>query len=489
MYRKNKLLLILIFVCLTLSLFLTPVANADGCIFIPTVEQWMISYEEKQIGIINYENGIERLTLIIDIKNSSLNTNEAFWLFPVPGHENVDIGIIKDINFFRGGYSDIRHSSKRDLINSAIFMSFSQAYISFIPLLWYYTTGFYSMGSTSNKDITIYENVEKMGLSAQLISANNSQALEEYLEEKNIILPDNATKVISEYIGKDYSFVVSWISDIDTFKKEAYVNASRQYYWYYGEPFYVLGVTVDFPTKEIFYPLKITSLYDEKIIPILIQVNGFVTPKNTFDNMYVDYYLGYTEIQIRTASKDFTDDLWIKDQAPLNIQIAKFVKTNLFLISIFLFILSSVFASIVSAAIVYFKNKPVYWKFAMIGLSNFLSIFFVFIMCLHFKIDRNFIKTPIEKERKVSKTFNLAFHITFLVLGLFCLALFLSTFFYFSVYRVFFILSIMGIPIGILMFIYGGIKKPKITLFTGLFSLFFFVFLIAFNVVLQTVIS
>jgi len=91
MYRKNKFLLILVFVCLSLDLFLTSIADADGCIFIPTVDQWMVSYEEKQIGIINYENGRERLTLVIDIKNSSLNANEAFWLFPVPGNKNIDI--------------------------------------------------------------------------------------------------------------------------------------------------------------------------------------------------------------------------------------------------------------------------------------------------------------------------------------------------------------------------------------------------------------
>ena len=487
MYRKNKFLLILVFVCLSLDLFLTSIADADGCIFIPTVDQWMVSYEEKQIGIINYENGRERLTLMIDIKNSSLNTNEAFWLFPVPGNENIDIDIIKDVEFFRGERFDIRESSKRALGDSAIFMSFlSQPYISFASFIlfpWYYMGGSY-MGSAPNDNITVYENIEKMGLTAQLISANNSQALEEYLQEKNITLPSNATKIINEYIGKNYSFVVSWISDIDTFKKEAYVNASFQYYWYYyqyyGEPFYVLGLTVDFPTKEIFYPLKITSLYGEKIIPILIQVNGFVTPKNTFDKMYVDYYSEYTEIQIRTASRNFTDDMWIKNQAPLNIQIAKFVKTNIFLVSLLLFILSSIFASIVSATIVYFKNKPIYWKFAMIGLSNFLSIFFVFIMCLHLNIDRNFVnKRSIEKERKVSENFDSIFHIIFLVLGLTYLILFLSAFLY---PPNIFILSIVLMLIGILMFIYGGIKKPKTTLFTGLFSLFFLIFLIIFDI-------
>lgn len=486
---QKKFLLILILSCLSFSLFSTSIADGDGCIFIPTVDRWIISYEEKQIGIINYENGRERLTLMIDVKNSSLDANEAFWLFPVPGNKNIDIDIMKDVDFFRGG-DRIRDVSKKILVDSAIFMSLSQAYISFIPILWYILSPHESAGSTTiNKDITIHENIEKMGLTAQLISANNSEALEEYLEEKNITLPENATEIIDEYIGKNYSFVVSWISDIDNFKKEVYANASKYYSWYYGEPFYVLGLVVDFPTKEIFYPLKITSLYGEKIIPILIQVNGFVIPKYTFDNMNVNYYLDYsgkeyTEIHIRTPSKAFKEDLWIKNQAPLNVQFAKFVKANILLISLLLFILSSIFASIVSARIVYFKNKPIYWKFAMIGLSNFLSIFFVFTVCSYLDIDRNFVKKPIKGKRKVSEGLDFTFRTSFLVLGVIGLVLLLSSLLY-CLFELFMLFLIVLMIVGILMFVYGGIKRPQLTLFTGLFSLFFLVFLITFNLLLQ----
>lgn len=485
MHLKKLFGIMLVFFCLTFTLLLTPTVNSDGCVFIPTVEEWIMSYEEKQMALIDYEDGIEELTISVDIRNSSLNASKAFWIFPIPSKpEDADIDITNDIDFHYYGREDIRDKVKDDILGSMLFMSLSQSYVSIFPFLYFYVFS-YSMGYSANSDIEIYDHIEKMGLTSELIYANTSLALDQYLNDKNISLPENATNVIDEYIGKDYSFVVSWISDLDKFKNETYNTNIYEYYWQYQEPHYIFGLKVSFPTDEIFYPMKLTSIYGDKKIPVLIQINGHVTPENNYDEMSSTYYEGYTEIEINTKASEFTEDLLIKNEAPASVQIADWISSNFVLFSIIIFVLSSIFASLISSAISYYKNKPIYWKFALIGLSNFLTIFFVFFICSIMKTSQKFVKKPI-KEKNPSKKLIFSFRLTFLILGILTIAsvflMFLSPYFLFM-------LAALLITYGVLMFIYGGIKDPRTTIYIGLFSIFFFVFLALFSISLTFLIN
>ena len=475
MHRKNSIIIMLVFSLITFGLILTPVCIGDGCVFIPTVEQWIMSYEEKQMALINYEDGIEELTIAVDIKNSSLNASQAFWIFPAPVKpEDATINITKDIDFHLYGRNDIRNSVKNE-ISSLIFSStLTQTYLSGFTLFWYIYTG-YSLGAAPNPDLEIFQRIEKMGITSELVYANTSVALDLYLDEKNISLPENATEIIDEYIGKEYSFVVSWISDLETFKKEAYgENYQDIYYWnYQDDPHYIFGLTVTFPTEEIFYPMRLTSIYGDKVIPILIQVNGHVTPENNYDGINTDYYSSYTEIEINTKSSEFTEDLLIKNEAPSSVHIASFISSNLYLIIIIILMVSSLLASLISSFIVYHKYKPIYWKFALIGMFNSLSIFLVFFMCSILKTSQKFVKKPV-KEKIISKNIIFGFIITFSVLGILSIVSLISMFI--SLYSVFLLMGLLT-TYGVLMFIYGSIKSPKITLYVGLLSIFFFVFL------------
>lgn len=493
MGKKNCIKTMLVFTGLFLVSTLGPMVAGDGCIFIPTVEHWIHTPEEKQMGVIDYEKGIENLTLAVNVKNSSLSEDEAFWIFPIPGDpKDVDIGITKHINFYYGGYRDVRSGVENEVTNSFMALSFSQAYLSVIPFVSLYMFSYGAMSADGgNKDVTIHETEEKIGFTSQLISANTSTAVNNYLDSKNITLPSNATEIIDEYIGQDFCFVVSWISDINEFKKQALSNIEySNYYWYYeyGEPIYMLGISVEFPTSDIYYPMKLTSIYGEKKIPILLQINGHVSPKNSYNGMNTNYYTddgSYTEIDIYTESSDFTEDFYIENKEPQDVKNAKFIKNNAILITIIVFIICSVLASLLSAFIVYRKNKPDYSKFGMLGFANFLSIFFVFVMCFILKINERFIEKKI-KRKEVSKFFDKGFKITFLIIGLICLVLFLLgiSLSYLGI-LMFFILTIFALVIGVLMFVYGGIKNPKVTFYTGLFSIFFFVFLILSNIITQ----
>ncbi len=481
--------IMLVFIGLLSVATLSPIVVSDGCIFIPSVQNWVYAYEEKQIGIIDYNNGIENLTLMIDIKDSVLSTEEAFWIFPVPGDpKDINIGITEHVDYFEGGYIDVRNQAKNSVIDSLMIMTYSQAYLSFIP--FFYMSVSSIMMAAGYNDVEIHKQVEKIGMTSQLISANTSDALTTYLSSKNITLPDSADNIIDEYIGKNYCFVVSWISNITEFKTQTLQSDMHYYLGYYGEPFYVIGLSAEFPTQDIYYPMKLTSIYGNKFIPVLIQINGFVSPKNDYDTMDTSYYNDdgeYTEITIETQASDYNKDLFIENVEPSSIQTAKFITNNSLFFALIVFILCSILASIVSAAIIYNKNKPDYKKFALMGFGNFLTIFFVFFISLKLKINEKFIKTQIP-EKKVSEFFDKGFKITFGILGLVCLLFFLLAFtsMYITMFSIL-IVTIIAFVVGILIMVYGSFKNPKVLLYTIVYSIFFYIFIIISSITLNII--
>jgi hypothetical protein len=68
--------------------------------------------------------------------------------------------------------------------------------------------------------VTVYESIEKIGLTTELVSAVNGSSLTEYITSKGLNLPESSKSILDEYTGKEYSFVISWISDIEKFKQE-----------------------------------------------------------------------------------------------------------------------------------------------------------------------------------------------------------------------------------------------------------------------------
>jgi len=89
-----------------------------------------------------------------------------------------------------------------------------------------------------------------------------------YIDEKNVSLTEDALTIIENYIGKNYSFVISWISDVEQFREKYIIEEYDFNYWGvdYYEPFFMLGVSINFTTDKIYYPLKLTSIYGEEEI-------------------------------------------------------------------------------------------------------------------------------------------------------------------------------------------------------------------------------
>jgi len=367
---RNHKFIIVLFLTLLLS---TPKAFADGGSWIITYGQdrWIVNNQNKQIGIIDYKDGNEELTILI---NSELTGDEAVWIFPIPAKpEESTIDIVEEIPRFSGYEVKSKIGYEINKMYPTVILSQLYTY----PALFYhfFLSSMTAGGGTwegygKEKGVTIHEHLERAGLITELVTTEDENKLNDYLREKSLNLPQQSLSLIKEYVGKDYSFVVSWVSDIEKYKRETGGST--------------LGVKTIFPTDELYYPLKLTSIYGDRRISIVIYVLGRVSPKiysSIKRDTKVNYYLGnerYTKIKINSRADHLIDDLWISRYTPIEILFADLIVINPLVFMIIIFALCSVAASIISGLIVFRASIPIK-RLAFLGLWNFTTLLGFFI--------------------------------------------------------------------------------------------------------------
>jgi hypothetical protein len=86
-------------------------ANADGVVIqkVPVIEgDWAWLEEKSQQAFINYQDGLEKLIVAIDIEE---HDSDAMWIMPVPGKPgDVGIDITSDLPAFSG--NDVMSKAK-----------------------------------------------------------------------------------------------------------------------------------------------------------------------------------------------------------------------------------------------------------------------------------------------------------------------------------------------------------------------------------------
>lgn len=389
---------------ITMLLLLCPLVFADGMIHIYDQDMWNLQLENQQLAAINYQDGFENMLISIDI-NDDVHGEKAVWIFPVPANpDKVVIDVLKGFPRFYG--KDIDSSYKDAVRGVGMVMAGYSTFPLIFPLAFAYF-GVLSPGamlaSRGAEDVVIHETITKMGLTTELITTQSSEALNQYLQNKGLNLPEKSVAMLNDYVGKNYSFVVSYISNLAQFKQESQINMNNDYNYYGGRNYnsgIPIGVFVKFPTDKIYFPLKPTSVYGSQEIPILLYVIGHVTPvlyPEIKPQSEVTYYKGYnyypetdmstffngqselnnlmyTKIKITAPSKYFVDDLWIKNSAPASVKIKGFFATYYWLWGIILFILLSMAASVLSGMVSFRKEPLPKKKLLLHGLWNCLTI-------------------------------------------------------------------------------------------------------------------
>lgn len=391
-FRSRMSLGLVLFSFLSL-MFVKPV-SADGMIHIydPDMRWWRLQGEDQQLCAINYEDGFENMILSVDI--GDLHGEKAVWIFPVPAKPDMTaIDIIE--KFPRLWGYDVHEKAGEVISDVFTVMTLSQVY-TFPFVIAPYITQVAYMGpgiGEEGEGVTIHEHIEKKGLATELVTAEDGGTFHSYLTDKGLELPADSKSVLDEYIGQEYSFVVSWISDVERFKN-ATATIER-----YGRTINTVGVFIAFPTDNIYFPLKPTSVYENHDIPILIYVMGHVTPelypgiaRGTHVNYFAERHynvpgglslffngrtriqdLKYTKIRIHTSSDYLTEDLWIEDSAPADVVFAEFINRQSWLWGTTFFAMSSCLASMFAGAIVFRKGR-LSKKFALFGLWNLFTL-------------------------------------------------------------------------------------------------------------------
>lgn len=174
-----------------------------------------LAEEENQQSAIRRSDGMQEMLIQV---GGDLEGDSALWLFPIPSSpDEAEIDIHKDFPNFRGMGMEEKLADTASGAFTA--MAFSQVYTVPLHIVnnMFASTG--QFGDNYRGAVGVHESVEKRGLTAQLITAENADALTLYLEDKGLDLPGDSYTVLQDYIGNNYSFVVAWVSDLDKYRK------------------------------------------------------------------------------------------------------------------------------------------------------------------------------------------------------------------------------------------------------------------------------
>lgn len=374
---------------------------ADGGFFAFRDSRWREVLEKQQTCFISYNAGYENMLLAV--KLDSFHSTKAVWIFPVPSSPGqVAIDVVPELPEFDG--SDVRKLARQSIARVFSVLAASQIYpLAFMRELPGFSMhdGGYGDGAAGSlgfmgggSDIDVHERIEKLGLTTELITARDRDAPFDYLKTKGLDLPDEARVILGEYVGADYSFVVSWISDTARFQRDSGDE------WTDERAIKQVALSVAFRTDSIYFPLKLTSLYGSERVPIVINVLGYVTPElygglkpyaKTNCCVEEDYNVGsevrsffndrdyfarlrYTAVEINAPAKFLTQDLIIQNVPPRGVRFSDRLYRSALPVGLLVLAVVSLLASALSALVVFLRDPSSRRTFTWLGLWNFLTL-------------------------------------------------------------------------------------------------------------------
>ena len=386
---------------------------ADGGIsaYNPQTGAWQVSHEARQLAAINFQDGKE--TMLVAVEPSDLTGSKLVWVFPVPASASkTKIGLANEFPEFSG--SNVETKARESVQGAALGLLASQVYLAplgiglfgFFPVMSADAKG--TQGNTLGAAgivpwyedyVQVRTSLERNGLVTELVETKVNGALYYYLKGKGLELPYDMQQALDVYVGKDYSYVVSYMDDVGNFKRlNGNTDNRAGYYNYRAAP--TISVSVEFPTDRIYFPLMPTGVYKENSVPAWIYVMGHVTPEIYQDikpDTKVEYFTAdrypyspspnqfygkynyesefkFTKIYINTPSANFVQDLWMTEKTPAHVVFAGAIADNSLLVALALFALFSCLSSYLAGKFI-FKSAVPGNKLALVGLSNFLTIF------------------------------------------------------------------------------------------------------------------
>ena len=386
-----SILIVLVYISLP---FLGPV-TADGGIFGKRDTIFYIK-ENTQYAIIHHQAGKQNMIVSVNFKWEE--SNKTAWIFPVPSDpENVDIDVADGVPMFRG--NDVVKEAKEDL-RDALNLFLVLYLISFgfpIPFTLTYTSirGMKGGLGAASGNVDVHKHLEKYGLTVEVISATEGLGIYRYMTNRGLDISEGIVSQLDQYVEKDYSFVVTWISSENLTAREP-------------------GIIMEFPTQKIFYPMILTSIYGNDVIPIELMIVGHVSPiiyEEIEPYCDVSYWKGslstnygyssyqkvspalknftkgisdnwdgkFTRMEINAPSSFFKKDLWIEKEVPDKVGYAitihnVFGEDTRFPTFLLLFLTFSLLISFILGIVIFGRKKDDIPFYLIIGLGNLMGI-------------------------------------------------------------------------------------------------------------------
>lgn len=395
----NKILRWIVVIFFLATVLLPIGSSACGCGVAlsvdPTTRDWTYSAGDTN-AVISYTDGREQLVFARTLK--AAQPSDKILLIPVPAQQPTDVAIdvLTDLPTLSG--TDLNQVAGKYLesLNQAALLTQITPYFMWknitTPLGLSQSSGPPTLGAvpTSSKgfadDVTVYQHLDKAGLSNEVITAKSASALQQYFQAKGLTIDPKTIPVLDAYIGKDYAFVASWRA------ASAGANTTSN----------TVGLAINFATEQIFYPLVPSSTFGQQQLTETIRILGLHQPKlsaalrpyssvqysladqksfSLGDQRIESSALTYTTVTIDAPSRLFSEDLWFEYSVPVHVTFASVLgwasrQTAAMVGAILLWIaLVSALAGIIAGALAFGRTtQRTLSSFAKLGLWNVLSI-------------------------------------------------------------------------------------------------------------------
>ncbi len=276
-------------------------ARADGGVVAEYEETFFYQLEKEQYAIIDHDDGYQDMFLSISVDWREAET--AAWILPVPSVPvSLDLaGLAPSVTG-----TDIIRQAREDLKDTIVLAAGAYAGSILLGLPMYvWVTSLADTSEGVDGGVSVHQHLEKYGLTVEVISAKAGEDIYSCLGNMSIDVSPGSIDPLDLYAKKGYAFIVTWLTGPE-------VTVS--------EP----GLIFRFPTDRMFYPMMLTSVYGDKVIPTELFLKGLVTPDvysaisgYTRVDYFRDGYIGEgywaeggyrTDPEVRNFTRFFSND-------------------------------------------------------------------------------------------------------------------------------------------------------------------------------------
>ncbi len=276
-----------VFISISL-LFLLPfmgLAGGDGVVM-PVYEDLSYILEEDQTAFIAYEDGIQKMSISINLQGES--GRKAAWILPIPSDpDNIQLAIETASPSLEGEDIQERADEEFERIRKEEMILYLSSAVPMGRLVAGWMLSINTLDDTSDKgslgvgsddlDVLVHMETNLMGISSELISASSGESVYQYMRSKGLDVEDGMIGPLDHYVSNDFSFILTWLEDLEDERVQP-------------------GIYVQFPTDRIFYPMLLTSLYGDEKVPVNIVIIGAAIPdlnREIRDDTTVRYFRGH----------------------------------------------------------------------------------------------------------------------------------------------------------------------------------------------------